>query len=97
MKDHPHPRCEDFKGLETWQVKQYKRAVDEHRNQLSKQLGRCIGWFEAEHDFFENDCFGLPEKWRLEYCGLICPHKKSCLLALHFLKSTVVSPISRVG
>lgn len=95
--DGSHPACEDFTGLEAWLVKQYKQAVDTHRNELSQQVGRCVGWFEAERDFFENDCFGLPEKWRQEYCGLMCAHKNSCLLALHFLMSSEESRISRVG
>jgi hypothetical protein len=90
-------QCIGFQELKNWQVQQYRRAVDDHRHHLSLTLDRCVGWHEAEQDFCRNDCDGHAKKWRTEYCGLICPSKSSCLLALHFLRIKKETPLHRVG
>ena len=70
-----------------WQILQYRRAVDEHRVDLSKAEGRCVAWQEAEKDFNTTDRDVMSEKWRAEYCGQLCARRENCLVALRFFAS----------
>jgi hypothetical protein len=90
-------QCVEFQKLKDWQVKQYRHAVDEHRIHMSEEHGRCVGWFEAERDFYENGCDNLAKQWRYEYCGLICPSRNECLLALQFMKQREEVLLHRAG
>lgn len=89
--------CIGIHELLDWQIVQYRQAVDEHRLDLSKAEGRCVAWQDAEKDFNSHDRAMMGEKWRVEYCGLICPSRKNCLTALHFLHKKHVEPIHKVG
>ena len=89
--------CNGIHELLDWQIIQYRRAVDEHRQDLSKLEGRCVAWQEAEKDFNADDRAIMGEKWRVEYCGLVCPHRANCLTALHFLRSKNTEPLARAG
>jgi len=90
-------QCLGFQELKNWQVTQYRSTVDNHRTLLSRQQGRCVAWQEAEQDFCENSFDNHAEEWRVEYCGLICPSRNSCLLALHFMRSKDTEPLHKTG
>ena len=89
--------CVGIHELIDWQVIQYRQAVDAHRHDLSKAEGRCVAWQEAEKDFNHHDRIALGDKWRGEYCGAVCPSRKKCLIALHFLQSKKTEPLYRAG
>jgi hypothetical protein len=89
--------CNGIHELLDWQIIQYRYAVDEHRQDLSRLEGRCVAWQEAEKDFNTDDRAVMGEKWRVEYCGLICPLRTNCLTALHFLRSKDTEPLARAG
>jgi hypothetical protein len=89
--------CVGIHELIDWQIIQYRRAVDAHRHDLSKVEGRCVSWQEAEMDFNSRDRAVMGEKWRVEYCGAVCPQRSKCLIALHFLHSKKTEPLYRVG
>ena len=84
VQDH-EISCTGFHELLDWQVVKYRKAVMEHRETLSAAMGRCVSWQEAEQDFVLIDCFSLSDQWRVECCGMICPSRKLCFLALQFL------------
>lgn len=89
--------CNGIHELIDWQIIQYRRAVDEHRRDLSKLEGRCVAWQEAEKDFNADDQDSMGEKSRVEYCGLMCPMRTNCLTALHFLRDKQVEPLAQAG
>ena len=89
--------CNGIHELLDWQIIQYRRAVDEHRRDLSKLEGRCVAWQEAEKDFNDIDRDVMGEKSRIEYCGLVCPMRTNCLTALHFLRGKKTEPLARAG
>jgi len=89
--------CAGIHELIDWEIVQYRGAVNAHRIDLSKAEGRCVAWQEAEQDFNARDRAMMEEKWRVEYCGLICPSRNKCLTALHFLHSKKAEPIYKVG
>jgi hypothetical protein len=90
--------CINFQSLKNWQIRKYRDAVDEHRQQLSRELGSfCISWEEAERDFGSNRVNGHAEQWRHQYCGSICPFRNSCLLAYQFKWARVESELARTG
>ena len=90
-------QCVGVHELIDFQIIKYRQAVDEHRIDLSKAEGRCMAWQEAEQDFSKQDRSVMSDKARVEYCGLVCPHSKNCLTALHFLHSKKTEPLYRVG
>lgn len=89
--------CAGIHELLDWQIIQYRREVDLHRIDLSKAEGRCIPWQDAEHDYNVSDRAVLGEKSRVEYCGMICPERENCLVALQFLRSRHVECIPKFG
>jgi hypothetical protein len=89
--------CAGIHELIDWEIVQYRTAVNGHRIDLSKAEGRCVAWQEAEQDFNAHDRAALGEKWRVEYCGLICPFRTKCLTALHFLHRRHTEPVSKAG
>jgi hypothetical protein len=89
--------CAGIHELIDWQIVQYRRAVDKHRLDLSKAVGRCVAWQEAEQDFNAHDRRVMAEQSRIEYCGLFCPERNKCLTALHFLHTKKTEPLYRVG
>lgn len=89
--------CAGIHELIDWQIIQYRKAVDEHRRDLSIAEGRCVAWQEAEQDFNDVDRAVMGDKWRVEYCGMVCPKGQSCLTALHYLRSRRAEPLYRVG
>lgn len=89
--------CVGIHELIDFQIIQYRQAVDAHRIDLSKAEGRCVAWQDAEQDFSRNDRSSLSEKSRVEYCGEVCPHKKNCLIAMHFFQRKKAEPLHRVG
>ena len=90
-------KCVGIHELIDWQIIQYRKAVDAHRLDLSKAEGRCVAWQEAEQDFNKEDRSAMDEKWRVEYCGGVCPSRNNCLIALHFLQSKKTAALHRVG
>ncbi len=89
--------CVGFHELLDWQIIQYRQAVDEYRRELSKEQHRCVSWQEAEKEFSSMGLKGMGEQWRVEYCGLVCPSRSNCLLALHFLNARHIQPMRKVG
>ena len=77
--------CNGFHELLDWQIIQYREAVNEHRADLSKAEGRCVCWQDAEKDFTAHDLGVMSEKWRVEYCGLLCEHRSNCFMAARFM------------
>ena len=90
-------RCHKYQQLKEWEIRRYRDAVDGHRQDLSRQAGRCVGWAEAAKDFCRRECVDSAEQWRMEYCGLICPARKACLLALHFMQTRHEDLLHRAG
>ena len=90
-------KCIGIHELLDWQIIQYRKAVDEHRHDLSKAEGRCVSWQEAEKNFSKADFDELADQWRVEYCGLICPERNNCLLAMQFLNKKQETPLYRYG
>ena len=89
--------CVGFHELLDWQIIQYRQAVDEYRKELSKEQHRCVSWQEAEREFSQMGIKNMGEQWRVEYCGLVCPHRTKCLLALQFLSARHTEPMYKVG
>ena len=89
--------CVGIHELIDWQIIQYRQAVDAHRLDLSKTEGRCVAWQDAEKDFNNGDRAMMSDKWRVEYCGCVCPSRNKCLIALHFLHSRKTEPLYRAG
>lgn len=89
--------CAGIHELIDWQIIQYREAVGQHRHDLSKAEGRCVAWQEAEHDFNRHDRAVMGEKWRVEYCGAVCPHRGKCLIALQFLRRHHTEPLVKFG
>jgi hypothetical protein len=89
--------CAGIHELIDWQIIQYRTSVDAHRLDLSKAKGRCVAWQDAEKDFNGSDRAVMGEKWRVEYCGSVCPSRNKCLIALHFLRSKKTEPLYRAG
>jgi len=89
--------CVGFHELLDWQIIQYRQAVDEYRKELSKEQHRCVSWQEAEVEFSKMGLQNMGEQWRVEYCGLVCPHRSTCLLAMHFLNARNVEPMYKAG
>lgn len=90
-------KCLDFRELKNWQVAQYRKAVDENRWYLSQRYNRCVGWHEAEQDFLEHGYYGCAEKWRIEYCGEICPIRSSCPLAAQLREKAEEITLPKTG
>ena len=89
--------CVGFHELLDWQIIQYRQAVDEYRKELSKEQHRCVSWQEAEREFCRMDLNNMGEQWRVEYCGLVCPSRSKCLLALYFLNAQHREPLYKAG
>ncbi len=89
--------CVGIHELIDWQIIQYRKSVDTHRHDLSRIEGRCVAWQEAEKDFNAADRAVMGEKWRVEYCGLVCQSRKNCLVALHFARNEEADSLSRAG
>jgi len=89
--------CVGIHELIDWQIIQYRQEVDAHRRDLSKVEGRCVAWQEAEKDFNAADRAVTGKKWRVEYCGLICPSRNKCLVALQFSRNKEIEPLYRAG
>ena len=85
-------RCLGVHELIDWEIMQFRNVVDAYRLELSKQEGRYVGWKEAEKRFVIGDCVNVTNQWRVEYCGLVCPHRRSCMLAAHFLRGSGPRP-----
>ncbi|VGO20130.1 hypothetical protein [Pontiella sulfatireligans] len=92
-----HAHCTGVHELIDWEIVQHRRAVDMHRLELSKKQGRCISWDDAEEDYSRYDSVSRGEQWRVEFCGMICKHRSSCLLALHFLQSKHTVALHKAG
>jgi hypothetical protein len=91
------PKCIGFHELTLWQVEQYRQAVNENRWYMGQKYSRWIGWVEAEQDFLNQGYSGCAEKWRQEYCGVLCPFKRDCLLASQLVKAVEPIPFLKVG
>ncbi len=89
--------CVGIHELIDWQIIQYRKEVSNHRVDLSKAEGRCVAWQEAEMDYNNGDRAVMGEKWRVEYCGAVCPSRNKCLIALHFLQSKRTESLYRAG
>lgn len=76
--------CRAFSLLQAWQIKRYRRAVEENKWYLSEKTGRDVGWEEAELDFLVNGYYGCAPKWRVEYCSSKCNHFTGCTLGQNF-------------
>lgn len=89
--------CIGIHELIDWQIIQYRKSVDAHRHDLSKAEGRCVAWQDAEKDFNTHDRVVMSEQSRVEYCGLVCPSRKNCLVALRSAEDKKAESLSRVG
>lgn len=89
--------CVGIHELIDWQIIQYRKEVATHRIDLSKVEGRCVAWQEAEKDFNMADRAIMGKKWRVEYCGSVCPSRDNCLIAMHFLRSKSPERLYRAG
>jgi len=89
--------CVGIHELIDWQIIQYRNEVSAHRLDLSKAEGRCVAWQEAEMDFNKSDRAMMGKKWRVEYCGNVCPSRNNCLVALQFLHHKKTEPLYRAG
>jgi hypothetical protein len=78
--------CRAHWKLNEWQVRQYRRAIDENKWYMGERLGRVVSWEEAEYDFLHNGYYGCAPKWRKEYCSMRCHHFSSCTLGQRFVK-----------
>lgn len=89
--------CVGIHELLDWQIIQYRQSVDEYRKELSKEQHRCVSWQEAEQEFSKMNLKNLGEQSRVEYCGLVCPHRNNCLVALKYLNARQAEPIYKAG
>jgi hypothetical protein len=78
--------CRAFTKLKTWQVRQYRIAVDENKWYMGERLGRDIPWKDAERDFMLNEYYGCAPKWRKEFCTSLCNHFSNCNLGKKFIR-----------
>ncbi len=78
--------CRSHGKLNEWQIRQYRRAVDENMWYMGERLGRPVSWEEAEYDFLHNGYYGCAPRWRKEYCAERCLHIDECSLGKLFLK-----------
>ena len=76
--------CRDHHQLNQWQIRQYRKAVDENKWYMGQRLGRAVEWDEAEYDFLHNGYYGCAPKWRKEYCTSRCDHYPECRLGKLF-------------
>ena len=89
--------CVGIHELLDWQVIQYRQSVDEYRKDLSQEQHRCVSWQEAEQEFSKMNLKSLGEQSRVEYCGLVCPHRTNCLQAVQFLNAQHTESFCKVG
>lgn len=89
--------CAGFHELLDWQIIQYRQTVNEYRVELSKEQHRCVSWQEAEQEFSKMGLSNMGEQWRIEYCGLVCPERNKCLLAMQLLSSLHAEPMHKAG
>ena len=89
--------CVGIHELLDWPIIQYRKEVAAHRLDLSKVEGRCVAWQEAEKDFNSADRTVMGRKWRVEYCGSVCPSRDNCLIAMHFLSNQSPERLYRAG
>ena len=89
--------CVGIHELLDWQVIQYRQYVDEYRKELSQEQHRCVSWQEAEQEFSKMNLKSMGEQSRVEYCGLVCPSRSNCLLAMQFLNAHHIEPIHKAG
>ena len=89
--------CVGIHELLDWQIIQYRQSIDEYRKELSREQHRCVSWQEAEDEFSKMNLRSMGEQSRVEYCGLVCSHRKNCLLAMQFLNAHHAEPIHKVG
>jgi len=87
-------KCTGFQALKRWQIERYQQAVSENRWFMSQKQHRSVDWEEAEQDFIGQNLYGCAEKWRMEYCGEICPNKTNCLLAARLTTTLETSSLS---
>lgn len=78
--------CQAHTKLNEWQIRQYRRAIDENKWYMSERTGRAVSWEEAEHDFLHNGYYGCAPKWRKEYCAHRCSFFSNCALGHLFTK-----------
>jgi hypothetical protein len=90
-------KCIGFHELLDWQIIQNRRVVEDYRHDLSVAEGRCISWQEAEESFTPENRVQFSEQSRVEYCGMMCPSRANCLLALNFLHKKNTEPLYKVG
>ena len=89
--------CVGIHELLDWQIIQYRQSVDEYRKVLSKDQHRCVSWQEAEQEYSKMNLKSLGEQSRVEYCGLVCPHRSTCLVAMQFLNARQTDAIYKAG
>ncbi len=61
-----------------WQLRQYKRAVDEHKWYMSERLGYDVGWTAAEVSFVQNIVDGWAVDRVREWRENTCPLRHKC-------------------
>ncbi|MBN2163928.1 MAG: hypothetical protein JXR25_14425 [Pontiellaceae bacterium] len=93
----PGKSCLGFEGLLDWQISQYHHVVDGTRKDLSRERGRCLSWRETENIMKKTDLRSAGMQWRMEYCGLLCPNRNGCLIALHFSQACRNVSIHKAG
>jgi hypothetical protein len=79
-------RCRAHQEINEWQIRQYRKAIEENMWYMGEQLGRAVTWEEAEHDFLHNEYYGCAPKWRKTYCANRCHHFMDCILGQRFVK-----------
>ena len=89
--------CAGIHELLDWQIIQHRQSVDEYRKELSKEQHRCVSWQEAEQEFSKMNLKSLGEQSRVEYCGLVCPHRSTCLVAMQYLNARHTEPLYKAG
>ncbi len=90
-------QCTGVHDLLDWQIVQYRQCVDEYRRELSHEQHRCVSWQEAEAEFKKMGLENMGDQWRVEYCGLVCPEREKCLIAMHFLNKHHTRMLHKVG
>jgi hypothetical protein len=89
--------CVGIHELLDWQIIQYRQSIDEYRKELSREQHRCVSWQEAEEEFSKMNLRSMGEQSRVEYCGLVCPSRSNCLLAMQFLNARYTEPMHKAG
>lgn len=90
-------QCTGVHDLIDWQIVQYRKCIDEYRREWSNEQHRCVSRQEAEAQFKKMELEKMGEQWRVEYCGLVCPQREKCLLAMHFLNKHHTHMLHKVG